>query len=109
MKAADELQQSGVNIRIIDPFTIKPIDGKTIIDSARATGGRIITVEDHYVEGGIGEAVCSAVSEERGITVKKLAVPEVPRSGKPAELMEKYGISASCIVKAVQQVVSQTA
>ena len=51
MKAADELAKTGVNIRIIDPFTIKPMDGETIISNARKTGGRIITVEDHYAEG----------------------------------------------------------
>lgn len=56
--------------------------------------------------GGIGEAVCSAVSEFPDIVVKRLFVPEVPRSGKSAELMEKYGISASCIVKAVESFLS---
>lgn len=105
-KAADELAKSDINIRIIDLFTIKPIDSDTIITNAKQTGGRIITVEDHYLEGGIGEAVSSAVSECRDIIVKKLAVREVPRSGKPAELLEKYGISASCIVKAVNQILS---
>lgn len=106
MKAADELAGSGVNIRIIDPFTIKPLDADTIISNARATSGRIITVEDHYMEGGIGEAVCSAVSECKDITVRRLAVKEIPRSGKCGELLERYGISAACIVKAVQQVLS---
>lgn len=57
--------------------------------------------------GGLGEAVCSAVACCRDITVKKLAVQEVPRSGKSAELLEKYGISANCIVKAVNQILSQ--
>ena len=57
-------------------------------------------------QGGIGDAVAAAVSECRDITVKKLAVREVPRSGKPAELLERYGISASCIVKAVNQILS---
>jgi len=102
LKAADQLKGAGVNIRVIDPFTIKPIDAATIIASAQATGGKIITVEDHYPEGGIGEAVASAVAGVPNIILKKLAVPEVPRSGKCAELLEMYGISASCIVKAVQ-------
>lgn len=57
--------------------------------------------------GGLGDTVAGALSEEKNITIKKLAVTEVPRSGKPAELMEKYGISANCIVKAVTQVLSQ--
>lgn len=106
MRAADELAKTGINIRIIDPFTIKPIDADTIIKNARETGGRIITVEDHYPEGGIGEAVSGAVSECKDITVKRLAVREIPRSGKPTELLERYGISSSCIVKAVNQVLS---
>ncbi|KAK6177198.1 hypothetical protein SNE40_015347 [Patella caerulea] len=106
VKAADELAKTGINVRIIDPFTIKPLDAACIIENARATGGRIITVEDHYPEGGIGSAVASAVSECRDIIVRKLAVNEVPRSGKSAELIEKYGIGCSSIVKAVNQIMS---
>ncbi|XP_059148584.1 transketolase-like isoform X2 [Physella acuta] len=106
LKAADILAQSNVNIRVIDPFTIKPIDGATILASARETGGKVITVEDHYAEGGIGEAVAGALSAYPNITVKRLFVPEIPRSGKCEELMEKYGISASCIVKAVNSILS---
>lgn len=59
-----------------------------------------------YFIGGLGEAVCSAVSECRDITVKKLAVQDIPRSGKSAELIERFGISANCIVKAVNQILS---
>jgi len=106
LKAADVLAERGVNIRVIDPFTIKPIDVATIIDSAEQTGGKIVTVEDHYAEGGLGEAVAGAVGHLSGITVKRLFVPEVPRSGKSSELMDKYGISASCIVKAVESILS---
>ncbi|KAL4226115.1 hypothetical protein ACF0H5_014102 [Mactra antiquata] len=102
MTAADELASSGINIRVIDPFTLKPFDKDTVLASAKATGGRIITVEDHYEWGGLGDVVAGALSEEKGICIKKLAVKEVPRSGKAAELMEMFGISASCIVKAVK-------
>ncbi|XP_045163083.2 transketolase-like [Mercenaria mercenaria] len=109
MKAADKLAEDGINIRVIDPFTLKPLDKDTILANAKETGGKIITVEDHYAEGGLGDSVAGALSEETGIRIKKLAVREVPRSGKPAELMDRYGISASCIVKAVQSMmVSQT-
>ncbi|KAH3819033.1 transketolase-like [Dreissena polymorpha] len=101
IKAADKLAIDGVHARIIDPFTLKPLDAATILSNARETGGLIVTVEDHYEWGGLGDAVAGALSEEKDITIKKLAVKEVPRSGKPAELMEKYGISANCIVKAV--------
>ncbi|CDR00782.1 unnamed protein product [Oncorhynchus mykiss] len=93
----------GVNIRVIDPFTIKPLDAATIVSSARATGGRIITVEDHYREGGLGEAVLSAVGEEPGVVVTRLAVNRIPRSGKPQELLDLYGISAKHIADTVRQ------
>jgi len=105
IKAADELAKNGVNIRVIDPFTIKPIDAQTIIKNAKEVGGKIITVEDHYPQGGLGEAVQSAVALERNIIVKKLAVPNVPRSGPPTVLLESYGINAHNIVIAVQEIV----
>ncbi|XP_077427735.1 transketolase-like protein 2 [Vanacampus margaritifer] len=103
LAAADMLKSEGKNIRVIDPFTIKPLDAKTILTSAKATGGRIITVEDHYKEGGLGEAVLSAVAHEPGIVVTRLAVTSVPRSGKPQELLDLHGISAKHIANAVRQ------
>ncbi|XP_069823141.1 transketolase [Dendropsophus ebraccatus] len=106
LAAAEQLMKDTIRIRIIDLFTIKPLDRQTILDSARATKGRIITVEDHYPEGGIGEAVAAAVVGEPGITVKSLAVSGVPRSGKPAELLSLFGIDKDAIVKAVKEVVS---
>nr|XP_048688703.1 transketolase-like protein 1 isoform X1 [Caretta caretta] len=102
LAAADELAKQGTRIRVIDPFTIKPLDAATIITSARATGGRIITVEDHYREGGLGEAVAAAVSGEPGIVLQSLAVSGVPRSGKPAELLDLFGINAKNIIAAVK-------
>ncbi|XP_053324962.1 transketolase [Spea bombifrons] len=108
LAAAEQLKKDKTTIRIIDPFTIKPLDRKTILESARATKGRIITVEDHYYEGGIGEAVSAAVVGEPGITVKSLAVSHVPRSGKPAELLKMFGIDKDAIVEAVRAAVSQT-
>ncbi|XP_068601777.1 transketolase-like protein 2 [Brachionichthys hirsutus] len=103
LAAADTLATKGMNIRVIDPFTIKPLDADTIIESARATGGQIITVEDHYMEGGLGEAVLSAVAKEPGITVTRLAVTGVPRSGQPRDLLDLYGIDAKHICKTVHQ------
>ncbi|KAM4019164.1 transketolase-like protein 1 [Anomaloglossus baeobatrachus] len=102
LAAADELAKQGINIRVIDPFTVKPLDAATIISSGRATGGHIITVEDHYKEGGIGDAVAAAVAGEPGFVIQSLAVKGVPRSGKPTELLEVFGISAKCIVDAVK-------
>ncbi|XP_058405769.1 transketolase-like protein 2 [Diceros bicornis minor] len=104
LAAADGLSQQGISIRVIDLFTIKPLDAATIISSAKATGGRVITVEDHYREGGVGEAVCAAVSGEPDILVHQLAVSGVPQSGKPSELLDMFGISARHIIAAVKYI-----
>lgn len=105
LAAASQLKKDTINIRIIDPFTIKPLDTQTILENAKATKGRIITVEDHYPEGGIGEAVAAAMVGEPGITVKSLAVSGVPRSGKPTELLKLFGIDKDAIVEAVKNMV----
>eukprot|EP00069_Balaena_mysticetus_P015253 bmy_09139T0 len=107
LAAADLLKKEKINIRVLDPFTIKPLDKKLILDSARATKGRIVTVEDHYCEGGIGEAVASAVVGEPGVTVTRLAVSQVPRSGKPAELLKMFGIDKDAIAQAVRGLVTK--
>ncbi|XP_020836126.2 transketolase [Phascolarctos cinereus] len=107
LAAAEQLKKEKINIRVLDPFTIKPLDKKLILDSARATHGRVLTVEDHYYEGGIGEAVAAALVGEPGITVSRLAVSNVPRSGKPAELLKMFGIDKDAIVQAVKAALSQ--
>lgn len=103
LTAANELAGQNIGVRVLDPFTVKPIDKETIIQNALEVGGRIICVEDHYPEGGLGEAVLSAVAEQEGITVKHLAVPKVPRSGPPNALLDYYGISAKHIVDAIMK------
>nr|XP_039257463.1 transketolase-like [Styela clava] len=107
MKAYETLKGKGIHIRVVDPFTIKPLDKATISACAKATDGRIITVEDHYPEGGLGGAVAEALADTRGIILRRLAVKEIPRSGKPAELLSMFGIDAASIVKAVQELSSQ--
>jgi transketolase len=102
LKACDELKKAGVAIRVIDLYSVQPVDGAALVRCAQATKGRLITVEDHYAGGGIGDAVASAVASS-GFTVKRLAVPEIPRSGKPEELLDRYGISARHIVDAIKQ------
>jgi transketolase len=97
LKAHDILAQQGVSIRVIDAYSVKPIDKAGLIAAATATRGRIITVEDHYAEGGLGDAVAEAVAEA-GFRVERLAVREIPRSGGPDELLDRYGISAKAIV-----------
>uniref|UniRef100_A0A4D5R8Z3 transketolase n=1 Tax=Scolopendra viridis TaxID=118503 RepID=A0A4D5R8Z3_SCOVI len=104
IKASDDLKNSGTHVRVMDIFTLKPIDEEGIIKHAKAAGNRIITVEDHYPQGGLGEAVLSAVAMEPEIEVRKLAVRRLPRSGKPEELMSIFGIDAESIKKAIQKV-----
>jgi transketolase len=101
LKAHDELQKEGIAIRVIDAYSVHPIDSKTMIEAARATNGAVITVEDHYPAGGIGDAVSEAVAAA-GFAVRRLAVREVPRSGQPEELLDRYGISSRHIVDAVR-------
>ena len=103
-KAADELQESGIAVRVIDAYSIKPIDGDTIRAAARATGSKVVAVEDHWPEGGLGEAVLSALSEESdALHFEHLAVGIMPGSGSSAELMDAAGISANHIVDAVRK------
>ncbi|XP_063696695.1 transketolase-like protein 2 [Culicoides brevitarsis] len=104
LSAAAELEKHGINVRVLDPFTVKPLDKAAILKNAAECGGRIVVVEDHYYEGGLGEAVKSAVAEHRNVVVKHLAVPTVPRSGPPTVLLDMFGISAKHVVKAVQDV-----
>ena len=101
LKAYDDLQKQGVSIRVVDLYSLQPIDAASLIQCGEATNGRLITVEDHYRAGGIGDAVAAAVAG-RGFTVTRLAVPEIPRSGTPEQLLDKYGISAAHIVAAVK-------
>jgi len=104
VKAADQLAESGVKIRVMDPFTIKPLDWTAVQNHSAACGGRVVTVEDHYPEGGLGDAVLASLATVRNTVVKKLAVNSVPRSGPPAELLEMFGISASHIVRACNDI-----
>jgi transketolase len=85
---------------VIDLYSVAPVDRDALVKAGRATGGRLITVEDHYAAGGLGDAVSEAVAAA-GLTVRRLAVREIPHSGTPEELLERYGISAKHIVDAV--------
>ena len=104
LKAYDQLKASGVNVRVIDLYSLQPIDRHGLTAAGKASAGVIVTVEDHYEAGGIGDAVADAVAGA-GLAVKRLAVREIPRSGKPEELLDRFGISARHIVDAVRSVV----
>ena len=100
LAAQEALAQEGILVRVIDLYSVKPIDEETLRKAAGETKG-IVTVEDHSVCGGIGEAVAAVVAGRAPVVI--LGVREVPRSGKPAELMRAYGISAPSIIAAVRE------
>jgi len=105
LKAADALAKDGINARVVDCYSIKPIDGETLAAAAEETG-HLVTVEDHWPEGGLGEAVLSALAEQGArAAVTRLAVREMPHSGKPAELLAAFGIDAEAIAKAARALV----
>jgi len=101
LKAADALAAEGTTITVIDAYSIKPLARDVIKAAAAKTRNLVITVEDHYAEGGLGDAVAGELSSE-GLRVHKLAVSEMPRSGKPEELLAKYGIDAASIATKVK-------
>ncbi len=104
LKAYDVLKSQDIAARVIDLYTVKPIDADALADAAKVTGGRFVVVEDHWAEGGIGDAVLAALAEKgvREVRYRHLAVRKMPGSGKPAELLDDTGISTVHIVRAVK-------
>ena len=103
LQAYDDLKSDGVSVRVIDAYSVQPIDAGTLLRASRETRNTIFTVEDHYASGGLGDAVAEAVGSE-GVKVIRLAVREIPRSGRSDEVLDRYGISARHIVEAVRRV-----
>ena len=107
LAAYDQLKSQGIRARVIDAYSVKPIDEETLFAAADEAGGCIVTVEDHWPEGGLGEAVLEAFTQRDGDLprIVKLAVQSMPGSGTPDQLMEEAGISAHHIVQAVRALV----
>jgi transketolase len=105
LKAADALAGEGIAVRVIDLYSVAPIDRETLLAAGRETG-LLLTVEDHYAAGGIGDAVCEAVSPE-GLRVVRVAVRGVPRSGTPEQLLEANGLSANAIARTIRRLVGE--
>ncbi|HXG66926.1 MAG TPA: transketolase [Blastocatellia bacterium] len=105
LAAHDELKAAGIAVRVVDIFSVKPIDQETLRKAGQETSNLILTVEDHSAQGGIGDAVASAVAPA-GIRVHRLAVREVPRSGKPEELLAAYGIDRKAIAEKVRSLLA---
>jgi transketolase len=105
LRAHEQLASEGIRVRVIDAYSVKPIDVEALHEAARVTGGRLVVVEDHWYEGGIGDAVLDAFAGEmdEALTVVKLAVRAMPTSGTPAQLMSAAGIDAEHIAQAVRE------
>jgi transketolase len=110
LKAYETMVREGVAIRVIDAYSVKPIDRDTLHQAARDTGGKLVVVEDHWIEGGLGDAVLAAFAGVGNVlpTVVKLAVTKMPGSGTPAELLHAAGIDAEHIVNAIKAMLHTT-
>ena len=105
LAAADQLGRYGIRARVLDLYSVKPIDTETLVTAAAATGDRLIVVEDHYPAGGIGSAVLEALNDAgHPARIIHLAVRGLPGSGTPEELMEAAGISASHVAQAARAI-----
>ncbi len=104
LAAADQLKEEGISARVIDLYSVKPIDTATLTAAAAATGGRLVLVEDHHPEGGLGSAVIDALTGagRTELAVAHLAVREMPGSGTSTELLDAAGISADHITAAAR-------
>jgi transketolase len=102
LAAYDELQKQGINIRVIDLYSIKPVDAATLAEAAEATWG-LVTVEDHYPEGGIADAVRTALAPNPA-RIHSLTVTRKPKSGTPTELLDYEDISRNAVVRLVKQI-----
>lgn len=106
LEAAEALEAEGISAEVINMHTIKPLDTETLFVSAAKTG-RVVTVEEHSVIGGLGEAVCAALCEHAPVRVKRVGVQDVyGESGPALDLLDKYGLNAEGIASAVREVLA---
>lgn len=105
LKTYEELKEEGIFVRVIDAYSVEPIDKKNIIREVKEAKRKAVVVEDHFKNGGLGDAVAHALAGKAEISY--LAIGELPRSGKPEELMDRYGISAPHIKKAVKELIKR--
>ncbi|MDH5705355.1 MAG: transketolase [Candidatus Aminicenantes bacterium] len=101
LKAYEELKKEGISIRIIDAYSLQPVDREGITKAVENTGKKVVVAEDHFPHGGLGEAVAGVLGGKSEVV--HLAVRDLPRSGEPDELLDKYGISARHIIDAVKK------
>jgi transketolase len=104
LKAADALKQEGIGVTVIDAYSVKPLAKDVIKAAAQKTNNLVLTVEDHYPQGGLGDAVAGELSAD-GVKVHKLAVFELPHSGKPEELLAHYGLDSTAIARKIKSMI----
>lgn len=110
LEAADQLAGEDIQARVIDLYSVKPVDGRRLVDALRATGGRLVVVEDHYPQGGLGAAVLETLADlGEPVRLTHLAVRELPSSGKPTQLMDAVGIGVKHIVQAARALAGRPA
>jgi transketolase len=111
LRAHAELAERGIMVRVLDAYSVKPVDESAIRDSIEATDGVAVVVEDHWAEGGLGDAVRACLSDEDAVvaSIAHLAVRSMPSSGSPAELLAAAGIDASAIVDATMDLLTRRA
>ena len=109
LRAADQLALDGIHARVIDLYSIKPIDADTLVEAADATGGRVVVAEDHHPEGGLGSAVVAALLKAgvQQLHLAHLSVSELPGSGTTAELLAAAGIDAPHIASAAAALIDE--
>ena len=109
LRAADQLALDGIHARVIDLYSIKPIDADTLVEAADATGGRVVVAEDHHPEGGLGSAVVAALLKAgvQQLRLAHLSVSELPGSGTAAELLAAAGIDATHIASAAAALIDE--
>ncbi len=105
LRAYDELKRQGISVRIIDSYSVQPVHKEAMAREVEEAGKKAVVAEDHFPGGGLGDAAALALAGKAEIV--HLAVTDVPRSGKPDELMDKYGINARHIVKAVKELLNR--
>lgn len=107
LKASVVLEAEGVFIRVVDIFSVKPLDKEGIIREGLACNGLILVVEDHYENGGIKDSISSILSTKKEIVVDGLGIKEIPRSGTPGELVIRFGIDCKSIVTKVKEMIRE--
>jgi transketolase len=105
IKAADELLKSKINIRVVDAYSIKPIDEETLVKCAHETNNLVVVVEDHNIQGGLGDAVLEVFATDPEVKVFKMGVFRMPTSAKPEEQFKFEGIDSASLVSKVREII----